>query len=42
MIKAGIGADDWWILVGLLLMLGTGSIILYGTLDYSPSIDPGS
>ncbi|KAI9050312.1 hypothetical protein LZ554_005479 [Drepanopeziza brunnea f. sp. 'monogermtubi'] len=30
MIKAGWAADDWWILVGLLLTLSAASILLYG------------
>ncbi|KAF7869961.1 hypothetical protein EAF04_004745 [Stromatinia cepivora] len=28
--KAGIEADDWWILIGLLLMVILGSLLLYG------------
>lgn len=28
--KAGIAADDWWILIGLLLLIITGSLLLYG------------
>jgi hypothetical protein len=28
--KAGIGADDWWILVGLLFTLLTGGLLLFG------------
>lgn len=30
-IKAGYKADDWWILVGLVFMLSTGGVLLYGT-----------
>ncbi|KUJ17243.1 uncharacterized protein LY89DRAFT_547040, partial [Mollisia scopiformis] len=30
LIKAGYGPDDWWILVGLVFMLSTGAILLYG------------
>ncbi|PVH72434.1 hypothetical protein DL98DRAFT_563529 [Cadophora sp. DSE1049] len=29
-IKAGYGPDDWWILVGLVFMLTTGGVLLYG------------
>ncbi|KAH6706285.1 hypothetical protein BKA61DRAFT_580541 [Leptodontidium sp. MPI-SDFR-AT-0119] len=29
-IKAGYKADDWWILVGLVFMLSTGGVLLYG------------
>ncbi|TVY37562.1 Satratoxin biosynthesis SC1 cluster protein [Lachnellula occidentalis] len=28
--KAGIGADDWWILVGLFFTILTGGLLLYG------------
>ena len=28
--KAGIGADDWWILVGLFFTLLTGGLLLFG------------
>ncbi|ESZ90140.1 hypothetical protein SBOR_9478 [Sclerotinia borealis F-4128] len=28
--KAGIAADDWWILIGVLLLIVTGSLLLYG------------
>ncbi|QSZ34446.1 hypothetical protein DSL72_006038 [Monilinia vaccinii-corymbosi] len=28
--KAGIAADDWWILTGLLLLILTGAVLLYG------------
>ncbi|TVY50679.1 Satratoxin biosynthesis SC1 cluster protein 4 [Lachnellula cervina] len=28
--KAGIGPDDWWILVGLLFFIITGGLLLYG------------
>ncbi|KAA8571276.1 hypothetical protein EYC84_000603 [Monilinia fructicola] len=28
--KAGIAADDWWILIGLLLLIITGAVLLYG------------
>ncbi|KAB8298299.1 hypothetical protein EYC80_002028 [Monilinia laxa] len=28
--KAGIAADDWWILMGLLLLIITGAVLLYG------------
>ncbi|KAI9641747.1 hypothetical protein NHQ30_009603 [Ciborinia camelliae] len=28
--KAGIAADDWWILLGLLLFIVVGSLLLYG------------
>ncbi|ATZ56044.1 hypothetical protein BCIN_12g05820 [Botrytis cinerea B05.10] len=28
--KAGVAADDWWILIGLLLLIVTGSLLLYG------------
>lgn len=30
--KAGIGPDDWWILVGLLFFIITGGLLLYGKL----------
>lgn len=29
-IKAGIGWDDWWILIGLLMTFLTGALLLWG------------
>jgi hypothetical protein len=42
--KAGVAWDDWWILVGLLTMLLTGGLLLWGTFPtllkpYSPAND---
>jgi nitrate reductase gamma subunit len=31
-VKASIAADDWWILVGLVLTCITGGLLLYGML----------
>jgi hypothetical protein len=29
--KVGLGADDWWILIGLIIMFLTEGLLLYGT-----------
>ena len=34
-IKVGYGWDDWWILIGVLLLLATGATLLYGIFHYS-------
>ena len=36
--KAGVAADDWWILGGLLLTIVSGSLLLYGMLARAPTI----
>lgn len=34
--KAGFGADDWWIVVGLVIMFLVEGILLYGTWLFCP------
>lgn len=34
--KAGLGADDWWILIGLIIMFLTEGILLYGACPLHP------